>query len=208
MKIISFINMFLQYPRKRKKENRRKYLLSFCVVDETSIIGEHFNINFAIPPSARKYIYIGKNSIVDGVFNFDSSNAEIHIGKYCYIGPSTFIARENIVIEDYAVIAFGSIFYTHNAHSLDFMERRKDIKEYYDALLKKENPLETKTWYNVSAQPILIKKDTWIGMNCIVLKGTVIGEGAIVGAGSLVAENVESWTVVGGNPARFIKRNE
>jgi galactoside O-acetyltransferase len=196
--------MFLKYFEKRRK---KKYILGFCVVEKNSIIGENFNINFASPPSnSKKYIYIGENSIVNGSFNFDSSNAEVHIGKHCYIGPSTFIARENIIIEDYAVIAGGSIFYTHNAHSLNFMERRKDIKEYYDALSKNENPCETKTWNDVSAKPIFIKKDVWVGMNCLVLKGTVIGEGAIVGAGSLVAKNIEPWTVVAGNPANIIKK--
>jgi acetyltransferase-like isoleucine patch superfamily enzyme len=86
------------------------------------------------------------------------------------------------------------------------MERQKDIKGYYDSLSKNENSLETKTWHDVSAKPIFIKKDAWIGMNCIVLKGTVIGEGAIVGAGSVVTKNVEPLTVVGGNPARIIKK--
>ena len=35
--------------------------------------------------------------------------------------------------------------------------------------------------------------------------GVTIGEGAVVGARSVVTKNVEPWTVVGGNPARFIK---
>jgi len=214
MKMTSFISticfglvdMFLKWPRKIKKKIRRRYLLSFCVLDENVIIRDNFNINFAFPPNQRKYIYIGKNSIVDGNFVFESSNGEVHIGKCCWVGQSAFIARENIIIEDYAVIADGSIFYTHNSHSLNFMQRREEIKECYDALSKNRNVLETKTWHDVSAKPIFIKKDTWIGMRCIILKGTVIGEGAIVGAGSLVAKDVEPWTVVAGNPATIVKR--
>jgi carbonic anhydrase/acetyltransferase-like protein (isoleucine patch superfamily) len=42
----------------------------------------------------------------------------------------------------------------------------------------------------------------------IVLPGVTIGEGAVVGAGSVVTKDVEPWTVVGGNPAKFIKKRE
>lgn len=43
-------------------------------------------------------------------------------------------------------------------------------------------------------------------MNCTILKGVTIGEGAIVAAGSVVTHDVEPWTLVAGNPARFIKK--
>lgn len=52
---------------------------------------------------------------------------------------------------------------------------------------------------------IWIGDDVWIGARAIVLPGVTIGEGAVVGAGAVVTKNVEPWTVVGGNPAKFIK---
>lgn len=42
-------------------------------------------------------------------------------------------------------------------------------------------------------------------MNCLILKGVTIGEGAIVAAGSVVTKDVKPWTMVGGNPAVYIK---
>ncbi|MBW7952730.1 MAG: antibiotic acetyltransferase, partial [Chitinophagaceae bacterium] len=39
----------------------------------------------------------------------------------------------------------------------------------------------------------------------IILKGVTIGEGAIVAAGSVVTKDVAPYTIVGGNPAKFIK---
>ena len=55
-------------------------------------------------------------------------------------------------------------------------------------------------------KPISIGANAWIAANAIVLPGVTIGEGAVVGAGSVVAKDVEPWTVVGGNPAKFIKK--
>lgn len=54
--------------------------------------------------------------------------------------------------------------------------------------------------------PVTIGKDAWIGTRAFVNMGVVIGEGAIVGATASVYKDVEPWTVVGGNPARFIKK--
>lgn len=50
-----------------------------------------------------------------------------------------------------------------------------------------------------------VGNDVWIGHGAIVLAGVKIGDGSIVAAGSVVTKNVESCTIVGGNPARFIK---
>lgn len=56
--------------------------------------------------------------------------------------------------------------------------------------------------------PITICDGVWIGARAIVLPGVTIGEGAVVAAGAVVTKDVEPWTVVGGNPAKFIKRRE
>ena len=52
----------------------------------------------------------------------------------------------------------------------------------------------------------VIKSDAWIGMNAIIMPGVSIGEGAIVAAGSVVSKNVPPYTIVGGNPAKEIKK--
>lgn len=56
--------------------------------------------------------------------------------------------------------------------------------------------------------PITICDGVWIGARAIVLPGVTIGEGAIIAAGAVVTKDVEPWTVVGGNPAKFIKKRE
>lgn len=53
--------------------------------------------------------------------------------------------------------------------------------------------------------PIVIEDQAWIGAKAFVGMEVTIGQGAVVGATASVYKNVESWTVVGGNPAKFIK---
>lgn len=55
---------------------------------------------------------------------------------------------------------------------------------------------------------VTICKDVWIGANCIITPGVVIGEGAVVGAGSVVTKNVAPNSIVGGIPAKLIRMRE
>lgn len=53
--------------------------------------------------------------------------------------------------------------------------------------------------------PIKIGEQSWIGSSVFIGMGVTIGKGAVVGATASVFKDVEPWTVVGGNPAKFIK---
>ena len=54
--------------------------------------------------------------------------------------------------------------------------------------------------------PITLKKGTWIGTRAYIGMGITVGEFSIVGATASVYKDVEPWTVVGGNPAKPIKK--
>jgi putative colanic acid biosynthesis acetyltransferase WcaF len=56
--------------------------------------------------------------------------------------------------------------------------------------------------------PIVIEDQVWIGADAFVGMGATIRQGAVVGARACVFKDVEPWTVVGGNPAKFIKKRE
>lgn len=56
--------------------------------------------------------------------------------------------------------------------------------------------------------PITISSQAWIAADAFIGMGVTVGEGAVVGARACVFKDVEPWTVVGGNPARFIKKRE
>lgn len=57
-----------------------------------------------------------------------------------------------------------------------------------------------------SANPVVLEDNVLIGANAVVLEGVRIGEGAVVAAGAVVTVDVEPFTVVGGTPARLIKK--
>jgi acetyltransferase-like isoleucine patch superfamily enzyme len=53
---------------------------------------------------------------------------------------------------------------------------------------------------------VTIGSDAWIGANCIILPGVTIGEGAIIAAGSVVTKDVSAYMIVGGVPAKLIRK--
>ncbi|MCA2375435.1 type B chloramphenicol O-acetyltransferase [Agrobacterium sp. 22-211-1] len=52
----------------------------------------------------------------------------------------------------------------------------------------------------------VIGNDVWIGSEAIIMPGIKIGDGAVIGTRALVTKNVEPYTIVGGNPARTIRK--
>ena len=55
---------------------------------------------------------------------------------------------------------------------------------------------------------IIVHDDVWIGSNVVILPNCEIGKGSIIAAGAVVTSNIDSYTVVGGVPAKLIKKRE
>jgi len=56
--------------------------------------------------------------------------------------------------------------------------------------------------------PVIIEDDVWIGTRVIVLPGVRIGQGSIIAAGAVVTRDIPPFSVVGGNPAKVIKKRD
>jgi len=57
------------------------------------------------------------------------------------------------------------------------------------------------------AAEIVVEDDAWIGANAVIAAGVRIGKHAVVAGGSVVTKDVPPYTVVGGNPARILKKH-
>lgn len=60
----------------------------------------------------------------------------------------------------------------------------------------------------ITCKPVHIGRNAWIGAGATILPGVTIGDNAVVGAASVVTRDVAPYTIVAGNPARFIRRIE
>lgn len=60
--------------------------------------------------------------------------------------------------------------------------------------------------FETKGAPVVIEDDSFIFSNALIMSGVTIGQGAIVLAGSVVTKDVEPWMIVGGNPAKPIKK--
>lgn len=61
-------------------------------------------------------------------------------------------------------------------------------------------------WGTSYAKPITIESDCWVGARAVILPGVRIGRGTTVGAGAIVIKDVEPESLVGGVPAKLIKK--
>ena len=123
-----------------------------------------------------------KSSFITPTFMIDRAKC-MNIGENVFINHGlTCMSSGGITIEDDVMIGPEVALITANH---DF----KDIRV-------------------LQFKPITIKKGAWIGARAMVLPGITIGEGAVVAGGAIVTKDVAPHTIVGGNPAHFIKNVE
>lgn len=145
-------------------------------------------------------IEIGKNSLIEGTLTTYTSHAKIVVGNNVFIGSNSLIGcAEKIEIGNHVLISFDCIIQDSDTHHLDPSKRKNDTIDWMNG---------NKNWVGLPTSPIKIGNDAWIGARSIILKGVQIGEGAVIGAGSCVTKDVAPYTVVAGNPAKFIKNIE
>lgn len=108
----------------------------------------------------------------------------LEVGDYSTIGPKVNIYNQGkITIGSNTVISQKS-FLCASTHDFEISN--------YPLLLK----------------PIKIGDQVWIAADAFIGPNVTISEGAVIGARSAVFKSVEQWTVVGGNPAKFIRKRE
>ena len=113
------------------------------------------------------------------------------------------IHQEKLIIGKFCSIACGTKFLFNCAnHAL------KSLSTYTFPLFYEEWELEksniTTAWDNKG--DIVIGNDVWIGYEAVIMAGVHIGDGAIIAARAVVTKDVPPYTIVGGTPAKEIRK--
>lgn len=131
---------------------------------------------------------IDKTSNFKGGIIFDNTNfnyKNLKVEGNCYIGKKVFMDMvAPIIIKKDAVVSAGVTILTHQ----DVGNRM--LSQYFER----------------KAGSVVLEEGCWIGANATILNGVRIGKCAVVAAGAVVNRDVEDYTVVGGVPAKVIKR--
>lgn len=113
----------------------------------------------------------------------------VRLGSYIYIGPGASInGRGGVEIRSGVVIGPRVTIHSSN-HRYE-----SDYAAPYDG--------------GICIRPVIIGEAVWIGDSVIICPGVTIGRGCVIGAGSVVTKNIPEYSVVGGNPARIIKKRK
>lgn len=167
-----------------------------CIIGENAQIGRNvvINNNVTISGSASiRNISINDNSHIEGgVKVLGYGKGKITIGKETYIGINNVLDwSDNITIGNYVHIAGPSTaLWTHSSS-----------KQAIAGL-----PLNDKNPEYRPTAPITIENNVYIGGNCTIYPGITISHHSIVAPNSVVNKNVEPFTLVGGVPAKFLKK--
>jgi acetyltransferase-like isoleucine patch superfamily enzyme len=127
---------------------------------------------------------------------------KMHIGKRSFIMKTNYIMTPNhLVIGDYSHINRGCILDCRGGLRIG---NNVSISHNVSIMTGSHNP-DTKNFEGIYL-PIEIGDYAWLGIGCTILQGVTIGEGAVVCAGAVVTKDVEPYTIVGGIPARPIRK--
>ena len=107
----------------------------------------------------------------------------------------------NLIMEDYTCLADEVDCY--NVDKVVLKHGAQVSQKTY--LCTASHPIDVIDGPLITA-PIIIEQNAWVTADAFVAMGVTIGEGAVVGARAAVFKDVEPWTVVGGNPAKVIKK--
>lgn len=142
-------------------------------------------------------ITVGEHTIYNDFVN-DPRLFEVNNVLYQY--P---INHDRLVIGRYCSIACGAKFLFNAAN-----HTQKSLSTYPFPIFFDQWSLDVKDITNAwdNKGDIIVGNDVWIGYDAIIMAGVTIGDGAIIATRAVVTKDVPAYTIVGGVPAKPIKR--
>ena len=158
-----------------------------CKIEGDAIIKHPCRFERNIAVGSRTYLKntdIGEGTYV-GRYN---ELVSTKIGKYCCLASHIIVVNATHPIKDY--VSFHPAFYSTNCQAGFTFVKETTFQEF-------------KT---VDGYSCIIGNDVWIGENVTIIAGVRIGDGAMIAAGAVVTKDVEPYTIVGGVPAKHIRK--
>jgi acetyltransferase-like isoleucine patch superfamily enzyme len=141
------------------------------------------SVRMDTPPYRR--FWLGRRSVIESYCCINNAVGDVTIGDYSRIGIHCTVIGP-VCIGHHVNLAQG-ITVTALNHNFNDTNRRIDEQ-------------------GITTKPVVIGDDVWIGANAVILPGVSIGSHAVIAAGAVVTSDVEDYTVVGGVPAKVIKK--
>ncbi|MEQ9345051.1 MAG: CatB-related O-acetyltransferase [Thalassospira sp.] len=126
-------------------------------------------------------VFVGKHSygLSKNMVAGASPDATLTIGSYCSIGPDVlFLCKVDHPLAFPSTYPFKTLLWNADQGNNDA----------------------------ITKGPIRLDHDVWIGARAIILSGVNIGTGAVVAAGAVVTKDIPPYAIVGGNPAKVIRK--
>ncbi len=128
---------------------------------------------------------LGAGSTIEDFSVVNNGVGDVRIGHHCHLGLGAVVIGpvtlgNNIIIAQHVVMS--------------------GLNHVYDDI---ETPIR---YQPTVTKPIVLEDDCWIGANVTIVAGVTVGRHSVVAGGSVVTRDVLPFTVVGGNPARVLRR--
>lgn len=182
-KLKSFLHYLLVHPyTSRPRWWARTFIIPFVIKrGKGSIIRRKTRLD--IIPS--KKIIIGKKSVIEDYTIINNGMGDIFIGDYTHVTSRVKLVGP-VTLGNYVTIGSGAQItgLTHN-----YLDVTRPIAKQ-----------------GVTPNRTIVEDDVWIGGNSCINQGITIGTHSIIASGSVVTKNVPPYSVVGGNPARILRK--
>lgn len=164
-------------------------------------------VNLILPEN----ISLGDHVLIEDYAKLNANRGQISIGNHCRIGDfSQLVCLHGFIsIGDYSTINPFAII---DGYGKGVIIGKGVRIAGHSMIISANHVFENAEKYiyqqGLSSKGIIIEDDVWIGAGCRILDGVTIGKGSVIAANAVVTKDVEPYSVMGGVPAKLIKKRK